>query len=711
MNDGDRGATLRRGLVCWWWLIFLLPSTVNAAATHLRRTATRDLQKYNTSRIIGGSNADPSRYPYFALLDIVTSSGAIYQCGGSLVTADMILTARHCTYDIGFVTRIVAYVNMTGETTGSYERDVTSAIRHLSYNPKTEQNDIMLLKLNNPVLGVPLVQLNTDRDAPSDGEALSVFGFGVTTYSDSATTPSRLQVVTVNTIAHDDCNDDNSYQGQVYDNEMICASAPGKDSCFGDSGGPIVISGGNPAEDVVVGITSWGYGCALSNFPGVYTRVSSYADWIQTRLCTYSDYPPTSCPGVEPPPTSSPTTLPPTEPPTLATTILEEPSLVPSVMPSTSPSIAPSQVPSLTPSTSPSIVPSALPSLGPSVTPSLVPTVIPSVQPSLSPTTTQSGIPSATLSTFPSQVLSKSPSQVPSNADSAVPSSLPSDVPSTTPSTSNIPSLIPSDFPSIDTAPAPTFLLECFSGDATIHVRDNGMTNMKNLQIGDYVLVDTTSRYEQVYNFGHLNAYDYGDYIQLHPMGLQVSANHLVFRKNGRKATAEAVPASMIQVGDLLLGGVVVTNISYVTARGMYAPLTASGRIAVNGIVCSTYISFQDNASTLHIGNNGFDTGLSFHWLSHVFEVPHRLWCQYGRRSSTKETYNENGIATSVVAQMDFVLWLFNEPRIGLMIPLIFLAFTLDLLERILMAPCSVATVVVLVWIIVSKRRTAYCRR
>ena len=56
---------------------------------------------------------------------------------------------------------------------------------------------------------------------------------------------------------------------------MICAGEKGKDSCQGDSGGPMV-----DAAKKQVGVVSWGIGCALAGYPGVYARVSTYADWI-----------------------------------------------------------------------------------------------------------------------------------------------------------------------------------------------------------------------------------------------------------------------------------------------------------------------------------------------------------------------------------------------------------------------------------------------
>lgn len=62
--------------------------------------------------------------------------------------------------------------------------------------------------------------------------------------------------------------------------EMLCAGAtnPARDACQGDSGGPLV------ANNHLVGIVSWGEGCANDNYPGVYTRVSKYSDWIGKKM-------------------------------------------------------------------------------------------------------------------------------------------------------------------------------------------------------------------------------------------------------------------------------------------------------------------------------------------------------------------------------------------------------------------------------------------
>lgn len=86
-----------------------------------------------------------------------------------------------------------------------------------------------------------------------------------------------LQKVTVPIVSREDCN--SKYSGAVTEG-MICAgfTEGGKDSCQGDSGGPLTDPSGT-----LIGIVSWGQGCALPNYPGVYAHVGNYVDFINSN--------------------------------------------------------------------------------------------------------------------------------------------------------------------------------------------------------------------------------------------------------------------------------------------------------------------------------------------------------------------------------------------------------------------------------------------
>lgn len=102
----------------------------------------------------------------------------------------------------------------------------------------------------------------------------TVSGWGLT-YEESTTLSRELRMVEVPIVNQEVCQ-------TIYTltNRMICAgwTNGGKDSCQGDSGGPLTVG------DKLVGIVSWWYGCARPDKPGVYTRVSSLYQWVQTTM-------------------------------------------------------------------------------------------------------------------------------------------------------------------------------------------------------------------------------------------------------------------------------------------------------------------------------------------------------------------------------------------------------------------------------------------
>ncbi|KAL3803199.1 hypothetical protein HJC23_003474 [Cyclotella cryptica] len=248
-------------------------------------------------RIIGGSQAGSGRYSYAVSLQ----DGIGHFCGGSLIARDVVLTAAHCQggkYDV-----VIDRYDLTSKDGESIPMD--HEVPHPKYNDKTTDNDFNLVFLSRPTnQNVVLANLNDNKNSPSVGEEVYVMGWGDTTEDDyTQKLADKLMEVSVNVISNDECDKSSgeiggwseSYHGQISD-KMLCAKDNGQDACQGDSGGPLIIKGkdGSGADDVQVGVVSWGIGCANKNFPGVYSRISGAYDWIKSEVCSKSQDPPAS---------------------------------------------------------------------------------------------------------------------------------------------------------------------------------------------------------------------------------------------------------------------------------------------------------------------------------------------------------------------------------------------------------------------------------
>jgi hypothetical protein len=185
----------------------------------------------------------------------------------------------------------------------------------------------------------------------------------------------------------------------------------------------------------------------------------------------------------------------------------------------------------------------------------------------------------------------------------------------------------------------------CFPSEATVNVDGSGVVAMKDVKIGDRVLVGG-DRYEPLYSFGHKDTEVWANYSRLvtvSGMQLEISKEHLIF-VDGRGA----VPASHVKPGDKVYVSQpddldVVNSVGTVIRKGVYAPFTPSGSIVVNGVQASTFVSLQDSPYLL-IG--GVSTGISYQWMEHTSELPHRLWC--GHVASCDNEEYANGISTWV---------------------------------------------------------------
>jgi secreted trypsin-like serine protease len=259
-------------------------------------------------RIIGGDPVAPSgKYPFMVAVvhhDVLNAWEAQY-CGGALVGGYWVLTAGHCVSDPEtdepWLVDIVIGRNDLSSGTDGERIEAAEIYLHPGYNPDTLQNDLALIRLQRAATeGTPI---QTAKDSQSNlfdtGDTATVIGWGTLTAEDPPDYPDVLYGVDVPIVSAEDCAaiyNPPDQSPEFFYPDMICAgdlAAGGVDSCYGDSGGPLFVPGPTGKGYLQVGVVSSGEGCALPNYPGIYTRAATYADWIEETMAT----PPPLCRG------------------------------------------------------------------------------------------------------------------------------------------------------------------------------------------------------------------------------------------------------------------------------------------------------------------------------------------------------------------------------------------------------------------------------
>ena len=271
-----------RGLKITLIFIILL-FIVNSCESNPLEAKTR-IQNYHSMApgqlpepfIVGGEEVDPAcpDCKYDFMVSLQTNSGYHF-CGGALVREDWVITAAHCVQgDSPSQVKVKIGLHNVNGTQGSITRSVSQIIIHPSYSSWSLNNDYAILQLSQPVTNFEPIQLVTDTSHDEEPVMATTMGWGAT---QSGGWGSNI-LLEVDVPIDDSCG---NYSNSDITNNMVCAgySGGGYDSCQGDSGGPLIMTNSD-GEYELIGIVSWGYGCAEPGYPGVYAKVHSRLDWF-----------------------------------------------------------------------------------------------------------------------------------------------------------------------------------------------------------------------------------------------------------------------------------------------------------------------------------------------------------------------------------------------------------------------------------------------
>ena len=267
---------------------FLVGLTLPATAI---ADALEPAQNDVSTRIIGGEPANTTDWKFIASLVRKEKPASIgHFCGGSFLGGKYVLTAAHCVEETnaGDIDIVLGLYDQTNESQAQ-RISVKNIYTHTEYDSKTLNNDIALIELDQSVDGATIeLATTTVLDSVRAGNKVHAAGWGNTSTTERVF-PTVLQQVELEYVDRGTCQNLQGDYSNVSD-DGICAgySSGGKDTCQGDSGGPLIVD--DNGINKLLGVVSWGAGCAQPNAYGVYANVAHFQHngWIDSHRNTIS---------------------------------------------------------------------------------------------------------------------------------------------------------------------------------------------------------------------------------------------------------------------------------------------------------------------------------------------------------------------------------------------------------------------------------------
>ncbi|KAM7344108.1 transmembrane protease serine 9-like [Cochliomyia hominivorax] len=235
-----------------------------------------------TARIIGGWEVDILKHPYLVSIRYRSQKNSVYvhRCAGVIYNERVVITGAQCVVDIMNDEKVLVVAGANSRTgADGLPYPAFKWVSHSQYSSWTVDYDIGLLIIDDVFdftnLNIKPIAIKESR--PVDGKMGTVAGWGYR--EEFGPSSSHLEEVQVPIVRSKVCTQ--SYGAGEITDRMICAGylkAGGKDACQGDTGGPLVV------DNELVGLVSWGRGCARPNYPSVYTFVGALKEWIDETI-------------------------------------------------------------------------------------------------------------------------------------------------------------------------------------------------------------------------------------------------------------------------------------------------------------------------------------------------------------------------------------------------------------------------------------------